>query len=320
MSSIGNLLKIIERSEAKFVSLKYFDAKGVFRQVDVAAKSLIILDDFILVNNLKLQPIDNKCFVDPFRSYPTIFCLCDNLTDQHNPRIFLKDNILASNDLPTISLELAVNFLVLDREERFENYQDQGIDCQNQVEPLDKLVNLRAEIVGMLEKISIPTISHFHASKSASCSIVIKADNLLDLADYSVIANFIIKNVAESYGKSVYFIDELNNELFLLFPESKYNKELAIHSVSGIMPNSEGNKDNIFFTKRLKREIEEKNVLVDYYFHDTIRNYHKISLNLRHNSNIYLALSYLLIYGFNIKLINGNFSKGILQSYFGKDN
>ncbi|MCC8417132.1 MAG: lengsin [Rickettsia endosymbiont of Bryobia graminum] len=315
MSSIDNLLKIVESKAAKFISFKYFDKNGKFQQIDVAVTSLVILNDFILVNNIKLRPIDNRYFIDPFRSYSTLFCLCDNLNNLHNPRIFLKD-LIANNDWHTISLELSINFLILNREEKLENYKDQEINCQNQVEPIDQLANLRAEIIGILEAISIPTVSHFHASKNSSCSIVIKAENFLDLADYLVISSFIIKNVAESYGKSVWYINELNNQLLLLFPGVNYNKELAISLISGIMHLSSGdNNSNIFVAKKPARQ----NVMKSYYSYDIIRNYHTVSFNLNQDYNIYLALSCLLIYGFDIKLINGKFSKEILQSYFDKN-
>lgn len=315
MSAIDNLLKFIERNEAKFISLKYYDKDIGLKQVDVAAKSLVIIDDFISVNNLKLQPIDNRYFVDPFRSYRTIFCLCDNITNESNSRILLKNIILARDDFQTINFELAVNFLISDRQEKPKNSEDHDRDYQNQVEPLDQLANLRAEIIEILETIPISTICHFHANKKSSCSIVIKAENFIDLADYLVITNYVITNVAESYGKLAYFTNELNNSLLLLFPESKYNKELAISIISSIMTGLGNNEINIFVNNLTKQNITE-----NYYSYNITKNCHTVSLSLNHNYNIYLVASYLLIYGFDIELINGKQAKEILCWYFDKNN
>ncbi len=310
MNNIEGLLEIIEQYEAKFVSLKYLKSDGELRQVDVAVNGLVIVEDYVVVYNLKLRPIQNRYFLDPFRSLPTIFCLCDNLNDQSSTRGFLNDILqdisLADNYLNKFKLELEVNFLVFNKSKsQAENLLlavNDTIDYQNQVEPYDQLANLRTEIIDILEKIGIPTICHYHASKLSSCSIVIKAEDFLRIADCFVITYFIIKNVAESYGKTAFFFKDLTNNLYLLLPAAEYNKDLATLIIFNIMHNLETRANNTYFVFELTQmKLKKENTISDLSaFYDKVRNCYKVTFSLYQAVNPYLAIVYLIIESFGI--------------------
>lgn len=320
MSIITVLLSKIESTEVKFISLKYLGKDGALRQIDIAAKNLLIFEDFILVNNIKLRPINEYCFVDPFRSYATLFCLCDNLSDQYNARLFLQENILANNHVNNITVEVGINFTVINKSENFVFKEHKLIHYQNQVEPYDQLANFRAEILDILEKIGIPTVLHCHARKFSSCSIVIKAHNFLNIADYLVITHFIIQNVAESYGKIAYFGNDLKNDLYLSFSGKEYNKKLAPTIISNIIHNLENSANNVYFVNPLTyyaAEVENSLKLTAPDHHTSAgHNSYTLHLKLYQSVNPYLAISYLMVYGLKNKSL-GKTSQEILESYFG---
>ncbi len=300
MSAIINLLKLIKDNDAKFVSLKYVNIIGKLQQIDFASQNLVIIDDCIIIGNIKLKPIEDKCFFDPFRSSPTIFCLCENLAVESDPRILVKKSINDHQFLENIKLELAINFFVFDKKDSFLVLSEQSTNCQNcqnQVEPYDKLANLRAEIVEILEKIGISTVYHCHASKYCSCSIIIKAKNFLDMADNYFIASFIIMNVVESYGKLAYFSKQLANNLFILLSDLEYNKEFARLFISRIikLKNSMNNLISGFDSR--------DNISDSYYYHDIIRNSHIINCSLQQQINPYKFISNFMLCGFNIQSI-----------------
>lgn len=317
MHIIEALRDKIESTEAKFISLKYLGREGGLRQIDIAVRNLVILEDCILVNNIKLRPISEQCFIDPFRSYITLFCLCDNLSEQYNPRLFLQE-ILGNNNVNSIEFELGIHFVIVNKSENIVVKEHQLINYQNQVEPYDQLANLRAEILDILEKIGIPTIYHCHAHDFSSCSIIIKAHNFLNIADYLVITNFIIQNVAESYGKIAYFLNNLKNDLYLVFSEQEDNKKLATAIISNIIHNLENSANNGYFVNQVMQYSREgmngRQIGSDDY-HRAPQNSHKLHLKLRQAINPYLAMSYLIVYGFDNQLI-GKPSEEILASYF----
>lgn len=305
MNNIEALLKIIEQYEAKFVSLKYLDNNDELRQIDIAVNGLVVIEDFVLVCNIKLRPIENRYFLDPFRSLPTIFCLCDKLNDQHYARHFLKTIILQATPPNNIKFELAINFLILNKSENLVVIKDNNkIECYpNQVEPYDQLANLRAEIIDILETIGISTVSHYHASNLSSCAIVIKADDFLEIADCFVIACFIIRNVAESYGKTAFFFKELKNDLYLLLPAAEYDKKLAISIILNIMCNLKNNPNEYYwgheyFGNQLpENSKDEQDIWQPYYCYEESRNFHRVNFSLYQTVPLYMAIAYLITHG-----------------------
>jgi hypothetical protein len=312
MTNIPKLLKLIKDNKARFISLKYVDITGQLQQVDVIAEKLLILDELIIVHNIKLQPIEDKYFFDPFRSSPTIFCLCKNLSNQSNqaePRLLAEEYILANDYLQNIELELVINFLINDKNAPLNaplsDTNAEATNYRNQVEPCDKLANLRAEIIDNLERIGIVTIFHCHAREVSSCSVAIKSKNFLDMADNYIIAKFIIMNVAESYGKIAYFSNKLVDNLFILLPSAKYDKDLAILFISSIISRSTEYYDgNILSCDHMIKSSGEVGDSADYYYHDIIRNYHVVKFNLQHQQlfSPYFAISYVMLYNFDGQL------------------
>lgn len=310
MSNIAKLLKLIQANKARFISLKYIDVTGKLHQIDVAVERLLILDELIIIHNIKLQPIEDKYFFDPFRSSPTIFCLCKNLSDQSQPRLLAEEYISVNDALQNIELELVINFLINDKNEPSTNTGSEMANYQNQVEPYDKLANLRAEIIDNLEKIGIVTIFHCHARKVSSCSIALKSKNFLDMADNYIIAKFIIINVAESYGKLAYFTNQLTDNLFILLPSSEYNEDLAILFISSIIPRSAEYYSNILSCNHVMimensgGARDDRNFADNYYDYDIIRGYHIIKFDLQHQQSFspYFVMSYVMLYNFDGQL------------------
>lgn len=361
---LNEIMQYIQKHNAKFLSLKFVDEIGVLRQLDIAVKNLQTNDLFITNNNMQLQPIKAKYFLDPFRSLPTIFCLCENLTDKLDVRAQVKTRIEQSTASSNIPCECHIDFSVLEITEKhfeepvkktaksitssnvdiynytpsitspnilsteltteesskilievneranFEHFKEitlekKRIYYEKQIEPIDKSSNLRSEIVNILENIGIKTSFHCHNNQESGCRIGIVTDDILDMADNLIITQYIIENVANSYGKAVNltpykFSSELshnlNNEtdprntikLFLYF--SNYEKQIA----KSFMLNVQQNAKNILSFERIGQNIN-----LDWFKQNT-----GISIDFSTIPiNPYLAFSSIILYGVGY---NGN--------------
>jgi glutamine synthetase len=232
MEIIDKILDLAKQYSARFLSLGFVDITGKLQQRNVIITSLNITKDIALIEDKKLKLIEDKFFFDPFRSHPTIFCFCQDLSSEFDYRSNAKYSIDSAliNHIPC---EGKLNFL---------------LHCQNknllpayeyvESEPLDKLVNLRSEIMDILDNIGIKTTYHYNGSDLCQCLIGMKANNLLDMADNIILAKYIIKNVAQSYGKYVTFTRNGEVPISIYLDLSSSNKEEAQSAVRAICKNT----------------------------------------------------------------------------------
>lgn len=233
MEVINKILTLANQYSARFLSLAFVDIEGRLQQRNVIITNLNIIKDIAVIENKKLKLIEDKYFFDPFRSHPTIFCLCQDLGDEFDYRANVEYCVTNSKVINNIPCEGKIDFLV---------------NCQNknplpsyeyiESEPLDKLVNLRSEILEILENIGITTTYHYNGLEPSRCFIGIKANNFLDIADNIILTKYIIKNVAQSYGKYVTFTrnDEVPISIYLNLSSS--NKQEAQSVVTSIFKNT----------------------------------------------------------------------------------
>lgn len=203
---LDEVIAIAKQYQAQSVSLKYVDLPGQLRQIDVAITSLMSQDDQIMVGGLVLKPIPGKYFIDPFRCRPTIFCFCENILSSHAARrsamTFWQNNHLVNN----FAVQCIIDF-TMTSSQQIDQLEAPSlfVDHQGLVEPDDQLANLRSEIIDILENIGIKTLFHCHASYQAQCQIAIEAQNFLAAADDFLIAQYVISNVGQLYGKVANF-------------------------------------------------------------------------------------------------------------------
>jgi hypothetical protein len=100
MEVINKILTLANQCSARFLSLRFIDITGRLQQLDVIVTNLKITKDFVIVGNKKLKFIEDKYFFDPFRSHPTIFCLCEDLSNEFECRADVEDLIANSDIIP----------------------------------------------------------------------------------------------------------------------------------------------------------------------------------------------------------------------------
>lgn len=190
-----NELKIVNNNESQFVSFKYLGDDGLLKQIDCSTKSLEGSFPFITLEEISLQTIENKNFVDPFRSFSTTTFFCENLASKHKNRQQLAA-LLSTNkelqNLESIDFAAKISFWI--------DGESSSIDQKFTTDPVDKFANLRSDIVATLERVNIKTGLHFHGKNSGESVITIQGNGVVDLSDNLLISKFVIANVADSYG------------------------------------------------------------------------------------------------------------------------
>jgi|GEM_PF-5220948 len=238
---------LAHESNAKFISFKFIDSSGQLQQIDSLISNLQFKDDTVLIHDLTLIPIANKFFLDPFRSFPTIFCLCENLA--YSTRTYFSENLEIEHQQGSI-LECSLEFTALNKNNNSMDGNDHG-SCNFAVEPQDALANLRTEVVLACENAGIDTCYHY-ATGSVKSVVGFKARDFLELADNYIIAKYIIANTAESYGKSAEFmyssnnnqvINSVNKESFQKFTNTVIQEYSA--SIKSAMPKFSSNYDSL---------------------------------------------------------------------------
>ncbi|MFN7037988.1 MAG: type I glutamate--ammonia ligase [Alphaproteobacteria bacterium] len=74
------------------------------------------------------------------------------------------------------------------------------------VQPIDSLNDIRAEIVTMLKNTGLSPVLHHHEVAPLQCEVGFEFDTLLKTADNVQIYKYVVRNVANSYGKSATFM------------------------------------------------------------------------------------------------------------------
>ena len=214
MQISDEIVELVKRHNANFISLKYIDEDGFLRQVDCSLEAYQNQGAFIS-NKVKLRNLPGKAFLDPFRSQPTITVFCENIASAKNSRAVAAEIITSANNSFEPKLAVRLNFwLEEDDEEVVENHQFIA-------DPIDKHANLRSDIISTLEKIGIKTGVHFHGKDFAMSVVEILGDNIIDLADNIIIARFVIANVVEAYALQVEFAFEEKANLSIIVKAKK---------------------------------------------------------------------------------------------------
>jgi len=249
MEILNKILTLANKHSARFVSLNFVDFFGRLRHIDSIATNLNSENSLVMAGDKKFKFIEDKYFFDPFRSHPTIFCFCEEFLNMSSPRTSAKYFIEKLGVLDMISCECEINFLVYPKNNPILSNEDKSLSYDE----LDKEVNLRTEIIDILENIGIKTTYHCDGSKISECIIGIKAENYLEIADNILITKYVIMNVAESYGQNVIFTSEFDN-----------NNRVALTLYLNFS-NIKGNIVNSLFTLiegNLQHEIIDNNIIV----------------------------------------------------------
>ncbi len=214
MDITNSLIELQGEYEVDFISLKYLDDNGVLREIDYSANS--IKQDPLSLRNSFLKLLDDRHFIDPFRSHRTLTIFCDNL--------------LLSKPLRSITEKILKHRKTTDKYSAFIHFWPiiNG-KYESKINYVDNYSNLRSEIVKTLELSGIETKTHYYNIKSNSCAIGITGSSIIELADNIVISRYIISNVATSYGLNLQYTNNIfpNIDLHLTVKETQSALELS---------------------------------------------------------------------------------------------
>lgn len=193
-------------------------------------------------SDMILMPQLDTAFIDPFTAAPTLALICDvfepstgegyerdprhtaKLAEEYlkssgigdaayfgpEPEFFIFDSIKFKND-PTDS------FFKIDAEESAissgKNYEMGNIGHRSLVKgsyfdssPLDRAKDLRSEMSHTLKEVGIVPILHHHEVANSQSEIGFEFSTLIKTADNVQKFKYVVKNVANSYGKTVTFM------------------------------------------------------------------------------------------------------------------
>ena len=192
-------------------------------------------------SDMLLIPDPTTAFMDPFTEIPTLVMLgnvIDPLTKQkyeRDPRYiaqkaehYLKNTGLADTAyfgaeaeffiFDNVRFDSTINtgFYFIDAEEGRWNAGREGNNLGYRprvkegyfpVPPTDHYMDLRAEMVQVMEKCGLEIECHHHeVATGGQCEIDQKFDKLMKSADNMVTYKYVVRNVAYQYGKSVTFM------------------------------------------------------------------------------------------------------------------
>jgi glutamine synthetase len=192
-------------------------------------------------SDMLLVPDPSTAFMDPFGETPTLVMICDvidPITRQHyerDPRwIARKAEIYLQNSgvADTCYVGAEAEFFIFDNI-RFEQNQHSGfyfIDAEEgrwntgrekdnlgyrprykegyfPVPPTDHYQDLRSEMVQTMQRIGLDVECHHHeVATGGQAEIDLRYDSLLRSADHLMKYKYVVRNVANQYGKTVTFM------------------------------------------------------------------------------------------------------------------
>ena len=281
MKLTKNHLKFIEENKCRFISFKYFSDDDSLKQIDISVKNLPHLEKILFQNKLNLQFIDNKFFLDPFRSHTTMTVFCEDIIAGVSKReqagkTNAEHNIFAEfvAHISFWTLE-NINLETINNKESFLKIAD----------PIDRQANLRTDIMSILENIAINTLEHYHGTSESESVISIRGKTILELIDNIKVARYIIAGCVENYGMQAYFYPEesVNLRLSCFIAENYSLLFKPLINQEKIM----SDKITAFFAKTLA--IQE----FDYYFKNE-EALIQIGMIIKKQYNTYVILSELL--------------------------
>jgi len=193
-------------------------------------------------SDMLLIPDPTTAMMDPFAAVPTLVLICnvmDPVTRQlynRDPRYiaqkaeaYLKSTAIADTSYFGPELEFFVfddvrfdqsfqhGYYFIDSEEGFWNagkeekpnlaYKPRYKQGYFPVPPMDKLQDIRSEMMLTLESVGVPTEVHHHEVATAGqCEIDMRFDTLTRMADKVLWYKYCVKNTARKYGKTATFM------------------------------------------------------------------------------------------------------------------
>ncbi len=272
------------------VSAKEFDESAFTEGVGFDGSSIRGFQE-IHESDMLLYPDPDTIFIDPFTAAPTLSIICNVAEPIHNkpytrdPRhvalkaeahlkaIGLADTCYFGPEaefyiLDSVRFDQSYNFgyYHIDSEEGFWNSGKEGADGKNlgykvrykegyfPVPPMDKLQDVRSDMMLTMEKIGITVEVHHHEVGTAGqTEIDMKFDTLTKMADNVLKYKYVAKNVAHKHGKTVTFMPKplfqdngsgmhVHQSLWKAGKNLFYGKggyadlsEMAIHYIGGLL-------------------------------------------------------------------------------------
>ncbi len=193
-------------------------------------------------SDMLVKPVADTAFIDPFTAHKTIVMncnICDPITGEdytRDPRniarkaeAYLKSSGIAD----TVFVGPEAEFFIFD-DVRFDQTANTGyyfLDSSEgrwnsgreenpnlgyklrykegyfPVSPADSLVDIRSEMVLLMQSIGIPVEAHHHeVATGGQCEIDMRFQPLVQMADNMLKYKYVIKNTARKYGKTVTFM------------------------------------------------------------------------------------------------------------------
>jgi len=224
-------IPVSQFSEEKFEEGQAFDGSSIAGWKGIEASDML------------LSPDANSAFVDPFVEEPTLVLVCDVIepTDgkayERDPRSIAKraETYLKSTGLGDVAYFGPEPEFFLFDEVRWSNepghsfYQideyeapwNSGAKLEGgnrghrprtkggyfPVPPVDSTMDMRNEMVQILEAVGVPVEVHHHEVAGAGqCEIGTKFSTLVERADWTLLQKYVIQNVANAYGKTATFM------------------------------------------------------------------------------------------------------------------
>ena len=302
-------IEILKKHESQFVSLKYPSLFGQLKQIDLSIGN--VSQDMLANHNdqVFLRAVPKKAFIDPFRSLQTSFFLCENVALEKNVRSFLQKSLINDNNTKLgelNSLILEMSFWLKDSD--LDQNSKSDMSYLYSTEPDDIYANLRSDIIDTLENINVQTAYHYHGAQKSQCVIAIKGDDIIDLADNYLIAQYIIQNIATNYGKEATLCSQSHYKCTLIIDNCKDILSKMVYNIESNLSELQKYAVQILMNDR----ILSQNVDVDVDGHD--QNVCKINFTTKRVLNPYIILGIIILccqnknYSFDQILENGDVS------------
>lgn len=280
-NKIDNFYNLIKEQEIEFINFKFTNNQAQWLNLSYLIKQL---EPQMLINGIRINksqqialkikgniliPDITSYFVDPFAAQPTMIMIAEIINStaiSDDPRLTLKKAIdyLKSTQIAEQSIGKAkVEFYLFDqvktklKSNEITLKMDLPISENNianresclSLAPVDSFIDIKAEMLTMLQTVGINSTSHYSYSSNQAC-LEFTEDNLINLADNIQKYKYVIKSVAHSYGKTATFIPKpLNQERgstmiielwliakeLLVFGEKNQITELAHYYIGGII-------------------------------------------------------------------------------------
>ncbi|EZG55040.1 glutamine synthetase [Gregarina niphandrodes] len=266
---------------AEFITEENLRAGYGFDASSIPMFEKIENSDFVMV------PDVSTCFLDPFAHFPTLQCVADIATPlgsdyEKCPRRVLKravDYLRKSGAGEKVYFGPEAEFFVFNDAEFYVNENCVGYSLNGDEaywngkggdhnlahraqkkqgymtsRPMDRMANLRSEMLLVLQQLGINTEKHHHEVATCQMELNVHSDDALRAADHLMMLKYVVRNVANRRGKTATFMPKplacdngsgmhcnqsvwKNGENVFFDPEGKFMElsDLAVHYMAGIL-------------------------------------------------------------------------------------